>query len=162
MDELFSSNSIVDLDEYINMGLCDYDLLHSKQQSKAVRLGSRDLPAIKELISLSYPEAWLDDELVGVNENFGVYDHKKLISFAGIHAYSEEYEVAAIAHVTTHPEYRGKGYAEKTVAALAKSLENKIKYIGLNVKVSNLQAISCYRKLGFKEFGRFYACEVLQ
>ena len=44
--------------------------------------------------------------------------------------------------------------------ALSSSLNNKIKFIGLNVKVNNFPAINCYKKLGFKEYGEFVACEV--
>ncbi|MCM1988218.1 GNAT family N-acetyltransferase [Oceanirhabdus seepicola] len=157
LDEVFSQNNISELEEYMNMGLSDYNPIESKG---VVRLGFKELNDIKELISVSYPGAWLDDELVKLNENFGVYDDGKLISFAGIHAYSEEYEVAAVAHVTTHPDYRKRGYGVKVVDALSNSLKNKIKFIGLNVKVDNFPAINCYKKLGFKEYGKFVACEV--
>lgn len=160
LEKVFDPNNIFELEEYMNMGLCDYDILDKKHDNKAVRLGFKDINTIKELISISYPGAWLDDDLVKLNENFGMYIDEKLISFAGIHAYSEQYQVAAIAHVTTHPDYRKRGYAEKVVEALSESLKAKVKFIGLNVKVNNLQAINCYKKLGFKEFGRFIACEI--
>lgn len=160
LKEVFSKDSITDLEEYMNMGLCDCDVLNKIHTDEAVRLGFNDIDDIKRLISESYPEAWLDDNLVKLNENFGIYFDEKLISFAGIHAYSEQYQVAAVAHVTTHPEYRKRGYAEIVVAALSKSLKERIGFIGLNVRIDNLQAINCYKKSGFKEFGRFIACEI--
>lgn len=106
LDNVFDINNILELEEYMNMGLCNYDLLDEKEESEAVRLGLNDLKDIKELINESYPEAWLDDDLVKLNKNFGIYVDGKLVSFAGIHAYSEEYQVVAVAHVTTHPDYR--------------------------------------------------------
>jgi ribosomal protein S18 acetylase RimI-like enzyme len=160
LEAVFSKDSIMDLEEYVNMGLCNYDLLNSAKNDEAQRLGFKDIDAIKELISISYPEAWLDDELVKLDENFGIYNEGKIVSFAGIHAYSEEYGVAAVAHVTTHPQYRKRGNAEKVVAALSTSLKDKIKYIGLNVKIDNFAAINCYKKLGFEEFGAFVGCEI--
>lgn len=160
LEAVFQQDNISELEEYMNMGLCDYDVLDKKSNNDAIRLGFKDMSAIKELISISYPEAWLDDDLVKINENFGVYVDEKLISFSGIHAYSEQYQVAAIAHVTTHPEYRKRGYAEKVAASLSRSLKERIKFIGLNVRINNLQAINCYKKLGFDEFGRFIACEI--
>lgn len=160
LQAVFSKNKIYELEEYMNMGLSDYALLDKKAANKAVRLGFKNIGKIKKLIEESYPEAWLDDELVKLNENFGIYSDEKLVSFAGIHAYSEQYKVAAVAHVTTHPEYRKRGYAEEVVAALSKSLMGKIDYIGLNVKPDNFQAVNCYKSLGFKEYGRFVACEV--
>lgn len=161
LENVFHANDILDLEEYMNMGLCNFDLLNKKVENEAVRLGFNDLKDIKELISISYPEAWLDDELVKLNENFGIYVDGKLASFAGIHAYSQEYQVVAVAHVTTHPDYRQKGYGEKVVCSLVKDLKNKIEFIGLNVKVNNLAAINCYKKLGFTEFGKFIGCEII-
>jgi ribosomal protein S18 acetylase RimI-like enzyme len=160
LEAVFSQNSVYEYEEYFNMGLCDYDTIDKKQDNEIVRLGYNEIEDIRALLTASYPEAWLDDELVKLNENFGVYINGKLVSFAGIHAYSEQYQVAAVAHVTTLPEYRKRGYAEKVVDALLKSLRTKIRYIGLNVKADNLQAISCYKKLGFKEYGSFAACEI--
>jgi predicted GNAT family acetyltransferase len=161
LDNVFGTNKVVDLDEYMNMGLCNYDLLDEKGENEAVRLGFNDLQDIKDLINVSYPEAWLDDELVKLNKNFGIYVDGKLVSFAGIHAYSQEYQVVAVAHVTTHPDYRQKGSGEKVVCSLVKELKNKIEFIGLNVKVNNSAAINCYKKLGFKEFGKFVGCEIV-
>lgn len=160
LDEVFSGDSILELEEYMNMGLSNYETLDKNSENKAVQLEFKDVNVIKELIEESYPEAWLDDELIKLNENFGIYDKNKLVSFAGIHAYSEENQVAAVAHVTTHPNYRNKGYAGKVVEALIKSLNSKIKYIGLNVKVDNTHAIKCYKKLGFKECEKFVGCTV--
>lgn len=160
LEAVFSQNNVYELEEYLNMGLCDYNALDKKCNSEAVRLGFKDINIIKELISKSYPEAWLDDDLVKLNENFGIFAKEKLISFAGIHAYSEQYQVAAVAHVTTLLQYRKQGHAENVVASLSKSLKEKVEFIGLNVKVNNVDAINCYKRLGFSEFGRFVACEI--
>jgi ribosomal protein S18 acetylase RimI-like enzyme len=160
LDEVFSNDNISELEEYMNMGVSSDELPDRGQGNETTRLTYEDIDIIKDLISESYPEAWLDDELVKLNENFGIIIDGRLISFAGIHAYSEEYQVAAVAHVTTLPDFRKRGYAEKSVAALTESLAKKIKYIGLNVKTDNYKAINCYKKLGFKEFGRFAACYI--
>lgn len=161
LEAVFSKDGICDYEEYFNMGLSRYDTIDRNDSSGIVRLGYENIEAIKELLSISYPEAWLDDQLVKLKENFGIYIDGSLISFAGIHAYSEQYQVAAVAHVTTLPEYRRRGYAERVVAELLKSLSPKIRFIGLNVKSGNLAAISCYKRLGFEEYGRFIACEIV-
>jgi len=160
LEAVFSGCVIHDYEELMNMGLCRYDTIDNKQDNGIIRLGYSDLDDIRQLLTASYPEAWLDEELVKLKENFGVYADGKLISFAGIHAYSEEYQVAAVAHVTTHPEYRRRGYAERVISELLKSLVPKIQFIGLNVKANNISAINCYKKLGFKEYGSFIACEI--
>jgi len=161
VDEVFTKDKVINLAEYLNMGFCNDHLLTEGAESNAMRLGVKELSMIKELLEISYPEAWLDDELVALNENFGIFSGAKLISFAGIHAYSEQFAAAAIAHVTTHPEYRSMGYGEEVVVALIKSLRDKIKFIGLNVRADNFKATNCYRKIGFVEYGKFVACEII-
>ena len=160
LDKVFLNDSISELEGYMNMGLTDYDVLDAQHMGSSKRIGFEAIEAIKALIAVSYPEAWLDDELVKLNKNFGIYVDEELVSFAGIHAYSEQYQVAAVAHVTTNPSYRKKGYGKEVTAALSKSLREKIKFIGLNVRIDNSQAIGCYKKLGYREFGKFAACEI--
>lgn len=155
---VFSHERIHDMQEYTNMGL---EGTAEIINSDAVQLGYERINEIKDLLSFSYPEAWLDDELVKLARNYGIYNNGKLISFAGIHAYSEEFQVAAVAHVTTHPDFRRQGYGEKVVATLINDLRKDIKYIGLNVKTDNKTAINCYKRLGFKEYGKFVACEII-
>lgn len=160
LENVFYQNNVSEIEEYMNMGLYGYDVLDNKIEQGTTRLCFEDINEIKQLLESSYPEAWLDDELVKLNKNFGIRINGKLISFAGIHAYSEKYDVAAVAHVTTHPDYRNKGYGKEVVKSLLNDLKNKIDYIGLNVKTNNASAISCYKNLGFKEFGRFISCEI--
>jgi ribosomal protein S18 acetylase RimI-like enzyme len=160
LDSVFTNNHITNLQEYMNMGLEDLGLYHT--ESKAVRLGYEHIGDIRSLMAESYPEAGLYDRMLKLGRNFGIYSGSKLVSFAGIHAYSEEHQVAAVAHVTTHPEFRRQGFAETVIESLIKDLQGDIQYIGLNVKTDNIHAINCYKKLGFKEFGRFVACEVSQ
>lgn len=158
LDKVFKGDKVKDLQEYMNMGYEETD--HDKMDDITLKIGYEQIGDIKDLLSVSYPDAWLDDELVKLNRNFGIYRSGKLISFAGIHAYSTEHQVAAIAHVTTHPDYRRQGYGEMVVNSLINDLKYDIKYIGLNVKTDNFNAINCYKKLGFKEFGRFVGCEI--
>lgn len=160
LENVFNQNNIFEIEEYMNMGFCNYDALDKEIGQGTIKIGFKDRNTIKELLASSYPEAWLDEELIKLNKNFGTNVNDKLISFAGIHAYCEYYQVAAVAHVTTHPDYRQRGYGKKVVGALVADLKDKIQFIGLNVKVNNSPAINCYKKLGFKEFGRFISCEI--
>jgi ribosomal protein S18 acetylase RimI-like enzyme len=158
LKSVFGKDNVSDQHEYMNMGLKNTAPLDSVNVS--VRLGCEKINDIKGLLSESYPDAWLDDKLVKLGRNFGVYEGNKLVSFAGIHAYSEEFQVVAVAHVTTHPDFRRKGYGEMVVASLINDLKNDVRYIGLNVKTDNTTAINCYKKLGFEEYGRFVGCEI--
>jgi predicted GNAT family acetyltransferase len=88
--------------------------------------------------------------MLETNQFFGIRKGMRLISIAGIHVYSEEYRVAALGNITTHPLHRGKGYGTLVTARLCKSLLKNVDHIGLNVKADNRIAIVCYRKLGFE------------
>lgn len=163
LENVFNKENISEIEEYMNMGLCNYDLLDRKIKNESVRISISEKSYISELIKYGYPEieGWLDDKLISLNRNFGIFKDKKLISYAGIHAYSEDYAVAAVAYVTTHPDFRKMRYAEKVVIALSKDLKDKIKYIGLNVRIDNLPAIKCYKRVGFEEYGKFIACKIV-
>jgi RimJ/RimL family protein N-acetyltransferase len=86
----------------------------------------------------------LDRERAGVRVKDG-----GLISVAGVHVYSARYRVAALGNVTTQPDFRGRGLATATCARLCSALLETCDDIGLNVNVSNVAAIACYRTLGF-------------
>lgn len=135
LNSVFREDKISDLQEYMNMGY--EEIAQDGLKDSALRIGYEQIGDIKDLLSESYPEAWLDDELVKLSRNFGIYKDSKLVSFAGIHAYSKEYQVAAIAHVTTHTDYRRQGYGEIVVSSLINDLKSDIKYIGLNAKTNN-------------------------
>lgn len=61
------------------------------------------------------------------------------------------------AHITTlsvHPEHRKKGVAQNLLfSAIDDCYKNEIKYITLEVRESNIPAISLYQKNGFKSIG---------
>ncbi|WP_432661944.1 GNAT family N-acetyltransferase [Wukongibacter baidiensis] len=160
LEAVFDKRDISEYYEYVNMGIDDYSKIESLDRKNTVTITYADFKRIEELFEESYPDSWLDDSLIKLTDNFGVEVDNKLVSFAGIHAYSTAQQVAAVAHVTTHPEYRNRGYGRDSIVALIKDLREKIKYIGLNVKVENLPAIKCYKNIGFEEYGRFVACEI--
>ena len=62
------------------------------------------------------------------------------------------------AHVTNlsiHPDWRNKKLAQRLLlASLDECYREKIKYITLEVRVSNQKAINLYEKFGFKSLGK--------
>ncbi|GBF23134.1 ribosomal-protein-alanine N-acetyltransferase [Candidatus Gastranaerophilus sp. (ex Termes propinquus)] len=61
------------------------------------------------------------------------------------------------AHITTiaiHPSARGRGIAQALIISQIETcLKHKVKYITLEVRKSNVSAISLYEKFGFKSLG---------
>lgn len=80
----------------------------------------------------------------------------RLVSVAGVHVYSEEYKVAAVGNIVTHPDYRGNGLGKSVTARLCQSLLEKVDHVGLNVKSDNNTAISVYKGLGFEIVGDYW------
>ncbi|MEM7336664.1 MAG: GNAT family N-acetyltransferase, partial [Chloroflexota bacterium] len=78
-----------------------------------------------------------------------------LVSVAGVHVYSEAYKVAALGGITTHPHYRGKRYAQRTIARLCRELSKTVDHIGLNVLGRNDTAVKVYQKLGFDKSNEY-------
>jgi predicted GNAT family acetyltransferase len=108
----------------------------------------------------AYPGNCFEPRRLETKQYYGIRWSDELVSVAGVHAYSTRYRVTALGNITTHPDYRGKGYGRIVTAQLCKSLLNKIDHIGLNVKSDNKSAIRCYEKLGFEAIGSFGEFEV--
>ena len=118
---------------------------------EACSLSESDLEDIETLYNESYPENWFDPYMLKTGKYFGVRKNGRLVSIAGIHVFSEQYEVAALGNITTHPEWRGEGLGMQATAKVCQSLIGSVKTIGLNVKTNNFSAIRCYQKLGFEK-----------
>ncbi|NIP23382.1 MAG: GNAT family N-acetyltransferase [Phycisphaerae bacterium] len=146
--------------EHYKMALTKKYLLSRVDTSEVIALSISDLDEIVSLFEAAYPENWFDPRLLDTNQYYGIRESSKLISVAGVHVYSRRYRVAALGNITTHPEYRGKGYGTAVTAGVCKSLLREIDHVGLNVKTDNTSAIRCYEKLGFEILDSYGEYEV--
>jgi ribosomal protein S18 acetylase RimI-like enzyme len=121
-------------------------------------LSQNNLDAINTLYSIAYPDNWFDRRMLETGKYLGYFSNGTLIGIAGIHVYSEEYKVAALGNITTHPDYRERGIAYKLTSALCNDLKKTVNSIGLNVKSDNIAAIKCYQKIGFEIIGAEDEC----
>jgi ribosomal protein S18 acetylase RimI-like enzyme len=135
---------------HCKMGLMDARKLDKVDSSAVIQLSSADLPELMKLYEESYPGNWFSPKMLATGFYYGMREGGKLASVAGVHVYSEEFKVAALGNITTHPDFRGKGLAKIATAELCKSLLQKVDFIGLNVKSDNASAIKCYKNLGFE------------
>ena len=85
---------------------------------------------------------------------FGVHSRGRLVAAAGTHVYSPRERVAVIGNVFTHPDFRGRGFATATTAAVAAHVLASCDLVVLNVDPANRTARHIYENLGFVETGR--------
>jgi GNAT superfamily N-acetyltransferase len=135
---------------HYKMSLRDVSCVRDVDCSRAILLTPRDSADLLRLYQESYPGNWFDPRALELGQYFGLREDGRLVSVAGVHVYSEQYRVAALGNIVTHPDYRRRGYARQVTARLCLSVLEKVEYVGLNVKADNDAAIACYTGLGFE------------
>ena len=125
------------------------DAIGSTGQAAALsieELGPRDSPEMVELATLTRPGPF-ERRTHELGKYIGIRLEGKLIAMAGERLKVPGYtEVSA---VCTHPDFRGRGYAQALVAAVADGIYAQGETPILHVLGSNVGAIRVYRSVGF-------------
>lgn len=117
-----------------------------------------DVPAIAEIEALAYGEHhWSKDSFYSeINSKVAKYYTAKNES-GEILGYAGSWHIVDEAHITTiavHPSFKRQHIADCLIVKLLGDCYNEfIKYITLEVRVSNIPAIKLYEKYGFKSLG---------
>ncbi len=135
---------------HYKMALKNRGIVNIIDTKHVIQLSRGDLSDIEAIYRESYPGNFFDVRMLDTNFYYGIRESSGLASIAGIHVYSREYGVAALGNITTHPDFRGKGFAKAVTAKLCTSLLETVEHIGLNVKADNRVALRCYGSLGFE------------
>ena len=115
------------------------------------RLDPQDVDEMLRLYELAYPGHWFRAHMLDYGPYFGWRNELgQLMSVSGVHVYSEEYSVATLGNVVTHPKMQGQGLGSLVNARLCQELIPRIETIGLNVHADNRAASRVYEKLGFR------------
>ena len=123
--------------------------------SGSVHLTENDEQNVLSLYKESYPEGYFVPYMLRSGKYYGIKVDKKIVSVAGVHVFSPLYNIAVLGNITTHPDFRGKGFAKKCISQLLKSFDGEINQIGLNVKKDNTIALQLYENLGFKVYTKY-------
>lgn len=99
--------------------------------------------------------SWLPSSAIAEGVYYGIRVNGRLVAAAGTHVVSPEARLAVVGNVLTHADYRGRGYAKATTAAVTAELLRSCDQVVLNVRADNPPAIQAYRRLGFEEHTRF-------
>jgi ribosomal protein S18 acetylase RimI-like enzyme len=99
--------------------------------------------------------SWLPPQAIAEGVYRGIRVNGRLVAAAGTHVIGRNARIAVVGNVLTQPEYRGRGYAQATTAAVTAELLEFCDHVVLNVRSDNPPALNAYRRLGYAEHVRF-------
>lgn len=121
------------------------------------QMQTQDIPAVAELERLIFADPWSENSIRSSFDNrisswFVAEENGVVVGYIGSEAVLDS---ADMMNVAVSPDYRRQGIAEGLVNALSDALlQKKIRFLMLEVRVSNAPAIALYEKLGFTVAGR--------
>ncbi len=123
---------------------------------KIILAKKEHLPLIADIELKVFAEPWSEKSLeLCLTENafcICCFEDNVLVSYCTVITVLNE---AQIINVATSPEYRGRGYAKEVLKTLVLECQNRnINIISLEVRESNIAAISLYSTLDFKIEGK--------
>lgn len=116
----------------------------------------QDVPAVAEIEKACFSLPWSEQSLVDSVEREDTMflvceDAQEIVGYIGMYLSFDEGDIT---NVAVSPAHRKKGYGEAIVSkALELAKEKQLEMILLEVRVSNVPAISLYKKMGFEEIG---------
>lgn len=123
---------------------------------KILKLNESYIGQMAEIENACFASPWSADSFksafsAGHTSFFGAVYEDKLIAYAGLqHLYGE----GAVTNVGVLPEYRRRGAGLAVMKALLEfAKEQKLEFVSLEVRESNLPAVSLYEHLGFERLG---------
>jgi RimJ/RimL family protein N-acetyltransferase len=117
-------------------------------------LSAADAGELNRLYRLGFG-SWLAPQAIGEGVYYGIRVNGRLVAAAGTHVIGRTARIAVVGNVLTQPEFRGRGYAQATTAAVTAHLLEFCDHVVLNVRSDNPPALNAYRRLGYVEHVRF-------
>jgi len=118
------------------------------------------LPHYHQVITLAAEQEWLDKPVSNGQHYAMVTNDDVLIGSIGLMEINHMNRTATLGLFIGDKEQRGKGYGTEAIRLLIEYGFNtlNLQNIMLTVQTDNEQGIACYKKVGFKEFGRRSKC----
>lgn len=132
--------------------------MESKFEIAIKPMHKKDIESVLKIEEQAYGEHhWSKDSFYGELSNNLAHYYSAFDSKGNLLGYAGSWRVIDEAHITTiaiSPEFKRKKIGEALLNQILKDCyENEIKYITLEVRVSNEPAIKLYEKYGFKSLG---------
>jgi len=123
------------------------------------RMKEEDLPAVLSIEALCFSNPWSDSTFRGEIQNTSVSFPLVVVRRPGdeVVAYIIFWQIrddVQVNNVAVHPDYRGLGLGETMMRyAIARVRVAGATFMTLEVRQSNIPAMTLYRKLGFEVMG---------
>lgn len=120
----------------------------------------KDISAVIAIEKLSFSNPWHSETFLGEIQNRPIshalvafHDLDKMI--IGYIVFWIVRDEAQINNIAVHPDYRGRGFGKGMLSATLKEMRaSGTKTVTLEVRASNLKALSLYKSLGFQVVSR--------
>lgn len=98
------------------------------------------LDTVRDLLSCKYASC------------FGALSEDKLVGYACLEWVLDE---GSLTDIAVKPEYRGRGFAKALMNELVNdAVKRDMQFVTLEVRESNISALSLYRSFGFEDVGK--------
>jgi len=141
----------IDRSRWIDQMICETSLV--PPPIAPLQLGTTDVPEMLELTAATEPGPF-SPQTIQMGSYFGIRaGDGRLVAMAGERLRSTAF--AEISAVCTHPEFRGRGYAQALTTFLAAQIQSAGKIPFLHVKSENGAKV-VYQKIGFRVRAAIY------
>jgi ribosomal-protein-alanine N-acetyltransferase len=118
-----------------------------------------DLPVVRSIENASFPNPWSENTFRGEIQNTLISEplvavHRPDGRVIGYVVYWRVRDDVQINNIAVHPDFRGQGIGETIMKhVLGRVRREGASFVSLEVRASNVAALTLYRKLGFDLLG---------
>lgn len=152
LDEVLDGFQCRHMGDYQKLRLLKPKVLDEIDTSEVVNYGVEHIEELIEFFNQSDADHYFDPRMVETGYYYGCQKDGRIASVAGLHVYSDRFNISTVGNVATHPDYRGQGLATLATAKLCRELVKKDYQITVNIPVDENRdkVAQGYSRVGFE------------